>query len=172
MHPGLPASYCLAEGKQQRQVGVDAPVFQAPGRFNAFPGGGDLDQHAINVYALGLIQLNDAFTPGEGGVAVKAQARIHLGRDPAGHSCQNLAAKSHQQAIHDFIQCAAFEFADHAGHQWLVVRLLHRLQDQRRIGGGILRFELRQLLEVARIGNDGGELLERIELVHGSDYRS
>jgi hypothetical protein len=30
-----------------------------------------------------------------------------------------------------------------------------------------LRFELRKLLEVAGIGNDGGELFEGFKLVHG-----
>jgi hypothetical protein len=43
---------------------------------------------------------------------------------------------------------------------------LHRLEDQRGVGGGVLRLELGQLLEVAGIGHHGGELFEGVELVH------
>jgi hypothetical protein len=43
---------------------------------------------------------------------------------------------------------------------------LHCLQDERRVGGGILRLEGIQLLEVAGVGYYGGELFERVELVH------
>ena len=52
-------------------------------------------------------------------------------------------------------------------HQRLVVGFLHRLEDQRRVGGGVLRLELAQLLEVASVGHDRGQLFECVELVHG-----
>jgi hypothetical protein len=52
------------------------------------------------------------------------------------------------------------------GQQRRVLGLLHRLQDERRVGGGVLRRELRQLAEVAGVGHHGGEGLESIELVH------
>jgi len=44
---------------------------------------------------------------------------------------------------------------------------LHRLEDQRRVGGGVLRLELGQLPEIAGVGDHGGDLLERLQLVHG-----
>ena len=47
--------------------------------------------------------------------------------------------------------------------QRLVVVFLHGLQDQRRIGGRVLRLVLGELLEVAGIGHDGGVLLELVE---------
>ena len=40
------------------------------------------------------------------------------------------------------------------------------LQNQRGVGGGVLRLKLRQLHEVAGIGHHSGELLEGVELVH------
>ena len=52
-------------------------------------------------------------------------------------------------------------------HQRLVVGFLHRLEDQRRVGGGVLRLELRQLFEVAGVGHHRGQLFERVELIHG-----
>ena len=52
-------------------------------------------------------------------------------------------------------------------HQRLVVGFLHRLEDQRRVGGGVLRLELTQLFEVACVGHHRGQLFERVELIHG-----
>ena len=49
----------------------------------------------------------------------------------------------------------------------MVVGFLHRLEDQRRVGGGVLRLELRQLFEVAGVGHHRGPLFERVELIHG-----
>jgi hypothetical protein len=43
--------------------------------------------------------------------------------------------------------------------QLLVSRHLHRLQNQRRVGGRVLRLKTADLLEVAGIGHHGGELL-------------
>ena len=47
-----------------------------------------------------------------------------------------------------------------------VIRLLHSLEDEGWIGGGILGLEGAQLLETARVGHHGGELFECVELVH------
>ena len=49
-----------------------------------------------------------------------------------------------------------------------VLRLLRRLQQQRRVGRRVLRPELAHRLDVAGIGNDGGELLERVEQGHAN----
>ena len=64
--------------------------------FNAFPRGGDLDQHAVNRYARGLIQLDNALAACEGGLGVKTQARINFSRHSARHDGQNFTAKTHQ----------------------------------------------------------------------------
>lgn len=39
---------------------------------------------------------------------------------------------------------------------------LHCLEDQGRVGRGILRLKLRQLPEITRIGDHGGQLFERV----------
>ena len=52
------------------------------------------------------------------------------------------------------------EVAHRLFQQRPVFRLLHGLQDQRRIGGRILRRIGFDRLEVAGVGHDGGELLE------------
>ena len=61
------------------------------------------------------------------------------------------------------------------GHRLLqqrrVVGLLHGLQDQRRVGGRIARRELRQLPEVAGVGDHGGVQLELVEGGHGMGSR-
>ena len=58
------------------------------------------------------------------------------------------------------------------GQQGGVFGFLDRLQDQRRVGRRVLRLELGQLLEVAGVGDHGGELFEGVELVHGVYLRS
>ena len=47
--------------------------------------------------------------------------------------------------------------------QRTVVVLLHGLEDQRRVGGRVLRLVLGELLEVTGIGDDSREFLELIE---------
>jgi hypothetical protein len=44
--------------------------------------------------------------------------------------------------------------------------LLYRFQDQRWIGGGVARLELRQLLEISCVGYHRRILLELIQLIH------
>ena len=145
---------------------MDAALLQRLGGLDALPGGGDLDEHPVGRDTFGLVQLDDAFGAGAGGLGVKTQAGIHLGGHTAWHAGQNLAPKTHQQPVHDFIQRAAPELGHRVGQQRLVVGLLHRLQDQRRVGRGVLRAKLRQLLEITGVGDHGGELLQGFELVH------
>jgi hypothetical protein len=47
-----------------------------------------------------------------------------------------------------------------------VFGLLHGLEDQRRVGGRVLRLGNAELLEVTGVGDHGGPLAEGIELVH------
>src|SRR5439155_23295367 len=58
------------------------------------------------------------------------------------------------------------------GQQRRVLGLLHRLEDQRRIGRRVARRKGRKLLEVAGVGNDGGVLPELFELVHRAGWDS
>ncbi len=116
--------------------------------------------------ALSLIELDQPLGAGDAGAAIKTQARIHFGRDPPRNEGQNLATKTHQQPVHQFIQGAAPEARHGLQQQRAVIGLLHRLEDQRRVGGGVLRLVGLNLFEVAAIGHHGGELFQGIELVH------
>ena len=68
--------------------------------------------------------------------------------------------------VHHHIQWLAPVLGDRGGKQRCVVGLLHRFENERGIGRGVLGLEGVKLFEVARVGNDGGVLLERVELVH------
>ena len=146
---------------------MNTALLQLFGGLNPFPSGGHLDQHAVNVNTFSLIELNQALAARHRGHGVKAQPRINFGRNPARNNRQNLAAKAHQQPVHDLVQRPALEAADGVFQQRLVVGFLHRLEDQRRVGGGILRLESGKLMEVTSVGHHGGELFKRVELVHG-----
>ena len=167
LHLGLAASDRLTKRKQQGEVGVNPAALQFFGSDDTLPGGRHLDQHTLSGNAFSLVQRNQTLAPGQCCGAVKAQARVHLGRHPAGYQRQNFAAKTHQQAVHHFIQRLAAKSRHLLLHQRLVVGFLHRLEDQRRVGGGVLRLELRQLFEVAGVGHHRGQLFERVELIHG-----
>ena len=160
LHFGLPAGHCLAKRKKQGEVGVNATAFQALGRLNTFPSRGDFDQHPVSRNALCLVQLNDAFTPGETGIRIETQARIDLGRDTPWYQLKDFTTKPNQKTIHHFIQRAPPELGDGISQQGLVVGLLNRLEDQRRIGRGVLRLEGADLVEITRVGNNRGELFE------------
>ena len=164
---GVAAGHRLAEGEQQRQVAADAFLLELARRLDAFPGGGDLDQHPLARDARGLVQRDQAVRTRDRGGSVEAQARVDLGRDAARHHLQDLQAEAHQHLVDDLVERAAAVRRHRLGQQRRVLGLLHRLQDQRRIGRRILRRELGELLEVAGVGDDGGELLELIELIHG-----
>src|SRR5262245_31511477 len=51
-------------------------------------------------------------------------------------------------------------------HQVFVLRLLRRLVEQRRIGRRILRHILVDSLDVAGVGNDRRETLQRVKKIH------
>jgi hypothetical protein len=146
---------------------VDALVLQDARGLDAFPGRGDLDEHTLAADAGGFVQPDQAVRTRHIGRSIKAQAGIDFGRDTARYHLQDLPPEAHQHLIHHFVQRQPAVGSDRLGQQRRVVGLLHGLEDERRIGGRILRRKLGELLEIARVGDDGGELLELVELVHG-----
>ena len=167
MHFGLPTRHGLAKREQQRQIGVNATLFQLFGGLNSFPGRGDLDQHTVNMNAFGLIKLNETLAPRQGGISVKTQARVHFGRHPSWHRLKNFATKTHQQSVDYFVKRPPTKLVDGCLEQRRIAGLLHCLKDERRVGGCILRLELSQLQKVPRVRNHSGELSQGVELVHG-----
>ena len=165
-HLRLPAGHGLAQGKQQREVAVDAAPLQPLCGADAFPRGGNLDEHALHRHALGLIQLDQALGAGVSGVFVKRQARVHFSGNAPRNQRQDFAAKAHQQPVGHFVQRPAAMRCHGLRQQRRVFGLLHGLENERRVGGGVLRLKLRQLAKVARVGHHGSELPERVELIH------
>ncbi len=160
LHLGLAAGHGLGKRKQQGQVAVDAFALQLSRGLNTFPGRGHLDQHAVFAHALGGEELDDATGAGHGGFGIEAQTRVHFGRNAAGNVFQDLAAKTHQQTVHDLVFALCAVFRHGVGQQRRVFGLLHGFQDQRRVGRGVLRRVCSELVEIARIGNNGGESFE------------
>ena len=167
LYPGLAAGHRLAKREQQRQVGVNAQALQLLGRRNPLPGGRHLDQHPVAVDALGPVKRDQALRPRQAGCGVKAQPGVDLSGHPPRNDGQNLAAKAHQQPIHLLIERAPSKARHGVFEQRHVIRFLHRLENQRWVGGGVAWLISRHLLEVAGVGHHRGVLLECVELVHG-----
>ncbi len=165
-HAGLAAGHGLGKGEQQGEVAVDALALQLLGRADALPRGRDLDQDSVAVHALGPVQRDQPARARQRGLCVEAQARIDLSGHAPGDELQDLDPEAHQQSVHQLHLVGHPMLRDGLGQQRRVLGLLHRFQDERGIGGGILGGVGRQLLEVAGVGDHGGELFEGVELVH------
>lgn len=145
---------------------MNAALLQLACGGNAFPCSGNLDQHAVNMRTSGFVQGNEAFRTRHGGGSVKGQTCVDFCRDTAWHYRENFAAKLHQQTVHHFIQRCIAPLAGGGLQQGLVLRLLHSLQNQGGVGGGILGLVLGDLLEIAGVSHHRGVLLKLFELVH------
>ncbi len=106
-------------------------------------------------------------------VGVERQVRVGFGGDAAGNDFQNFQAEQNQQIVqHVRQQILAAELClvvgDGLVHEELIFRHLRGLEDERRIGRGVARRELLERGEIAGVGDDGGELLELIQLGDGA----
>ena len=109
---------------------MDAALLKNPRSFDAFPGGGHLDEDALGMDASSLIKLDQALGPGDSGLGVEGQAGIYLGGDAARDGVQNFTAKANQNAVHDFVQRLALELGDRGTHQRGIFGLLNRFENQ------------------------------------------
>ena len=162
LHLGLATSHGLGKGEQQREVAMDAFALQLGRGLNALPGRGHLDQHAVFAHAFGGEQLDDTAGAGHGGFGVKAQASVDFGRDAARDVLEDFAAERHEQAVHDLVFALRAKLGNSVGQQRRVLRLLHRLQDQRRVGRGVLGRVSGELVEITGVSDHGGELFEGV----------
>ena len=120
----------LTEGKQQGQIGMNAALLQLAGSLNTLPGRRNLDQHAVYMHPLPLVQLNQAFGTGNSGHGVETQSRIHFSGHTPWNKAQNFTAKTHQQMVHGVVHVARASASNGFCHQRSVFGLLRRLQDQ------------------------------------------
>ena len=162
----------LRQREQQGHVAADAFLFQDGGGADAFPGGGDLDQHALAGNAGVRIQGDQVAALGDCTFRVERQAGIDFGRDAAGDDLQDFLAKRDQQAVDDFGIGGIRMVAHGLFQQRLVFILLHGLQDQRRVRRRVARRVGLNRLEVAGVGHHGSKLLQLFELVHGCTGKS
>ncbi|MNL15686.1 hypothetical protein D3C87_1366900 [compost metagenome] len=94
-----------------------------------------------------------------GGLGIEREPRINLRGHAARHDGQDLAAEGDQELVHHGVQaCAAMMVAHSLLEQGPIFGFLHRLENQGRIGGRVLRRVLLHQLEVAGIGHYRGEL--------------
>ena len=142
-------------------------MLQDARRGDALPRGRELDEHAPAVDAASLVERDEAVRARHAGGGVEAQARVDLGRDTPGHDLQDLETEAHQHLVDDGVLRLAPVRLHGGRKQRCVGRHAHGFQNERRVGGGVARGVLRELLEVAAVGDDGRELLELVELVHG-----
>ena len=139
---------------------------------DAFPGAGDLDQDTLAVDARCLRTADQLAGLGEGGLGIEAQAGIHFGGDAAGNDLEDLAAEADEQLVHEGfglrfgIPALLVGVVERIHHQVLVLRPLRRAEQQRRIGGCILRLEARDGLDIAGIRDYYAVFLQRIEDCH------
>ena len=171
-HAGVGAGSRLAESEQQGQVAVDALPLQLFGGADALPGGGGLDQDALAADAGLFIHTDQLARPLHGGVAVERQAGVHLGGNPSRHDGEYLATHIHREAVAAVGQLFLVGTPLGAGpvarcvQQSGVVGQGGGLQQQRGVGGGILRVKAPDGLDIAGVGHHVGHRLELFEFTH------
>ena len=166
LHLGLTTGHRLAKSKQQGQIGVDAFALQLGCGLNAFPSRRNFDQYPITGDALGCIQRDEAPCACRARSRIKTQTGVDFSRHATRNGLENFTTKTHQQVVHHHVQRLTTVLGNGLREQGQVFWFLYRFQDQGRVGRRILRLELGQLFEITGIGHHGGELFERVELVH------
>jgi len=148
---------------------VDAILFQDLGGADAFPGRGDLDQHALARHAGLFVQVDDLAGLGQQSLFVKGQACIHFGGNTARDGFENAGAHGDREGVRGQADVTV-AVADGLLQQVLVTVQGSCLEQQRRVGGGVDRLEFGDGIEVAGVGDNGGHLLELFQL--GSHVRA
>ena len=162
LHFRLRAGHGLGHGKKQREIAVDAFLFQHLGGFDALPRRSDLDQNAVAREAGLFIERDELAALGDGARGVERQARVGFRRDATGDDLEDFETEGDEDAVHRGVHIR--RSGDGLIHDRGVLRLGRGGEDERGIRGRVLRLESAHGLEIARVGDDLGEFLERIEL--------
>ena len=160
---------------------MNALLFQDLGGFDAFPGGGDLDEDAIAADAGLAIEADQLAGFGDRGFGVKAQAGIDLGGDAAGDDFEDLLAEGDADFIEGFAHHlfgGGRRAADLAGFaqggvdQVLVGRNLGGRQDQGGVGGGVPGGELLDRIDVTGVGDHNGHRGQLVEEIGHAGHQT
>lgn len=165
---------------------------ELPGGLDALPGGAQLDEHTFLGNALLSIELdqplglgdlekakfkaeaiaNRSYLLGYLALLVEAEPGVDLGGDSAGDDLEDLATEEDEELVDGgldlCLEAAALAASEGNGGVDETLVLLHpgRGEDEAGVGGGVLRLELLHGLEVAGVGDDGGQGLELLEGGH------
>ena len=93
---------------------------------------------------------------------VERETRIHLSRNLARHNLQDLATELHKQVVDgrinldvDVLAAVLLAVLDSLINELRILGLLGRSEDERRVGGGVLRLVLLDGGEVTGVSDDG-----------------
>jgi hypothetical protein len=144
---------------------VDAVFFEDLGGFDAFPGGGDFDEHAVAADAGFFVEGDDLAGFGDGGGGVEGEPGVHFGGDAAGDDFEDFETENDEEAVDDGGQRGGgagvgdglVEERGVGGHRG-------GFEDEGRVGGRVAGGEFLHGGEVAGVGDDDGELLQLVEL--------
>lgn len=142
---GLGSSNGLDKGEKQSQVNVDAVLgLKLTGSLDTLPGRGNLDENSVLLNTLGLVKINDLKGLLDGGILVKGDASINLGRDTARDNLQDLRAKLDKENVQSSLSLlgkrarAGLDGSNSVVNEGSVLSLLRGGKDEGRVGGGIL----------------------------------
>lgn len=166
---GLSSSDGLDGREHERQVAVDAVLgLQDLGSLDTLVGGSDLDENAALIDAELLVQVNDVQSLADRLLGVVREGSVDFGGDLAGDDLEDAATELNQETVEGVVDLLIDGGALNDSHQYvahlqspksdntylvLAVRdsgvdelsvrgVLSRSEDQRRVGGSILRLVL------------------------------
>src|SRR5262249_28958678 len=139
---------------------------------NAFPRAGNFDQNPLATNPGILVHADQLAGLGQRSLGVKTKAGIDLSGDTTGNDLEDLATEGDEQLVHERNAAGRGVAGGPHGkveclvHEVLVVRLLGRLEKERRIRGRVLRLVFGDGFEIARVGHDGRVAFQRFEKIH------
>jgi hypothetical protein len=139
----------LDEREHQGEIGVDTVVtLEDLSSLDTLPCGSDLDQDAVLGDALLAVELNKVESLVDGGFGIERVTSVDLCGDLTGDDLENLLAELNKETVEGIINLLVdraallLSIVDGDIDQLGVLLLLRSSEDERRVGGSILRLVL------------------------------
>jgi hypothetical protein len=139
----------LDEREHKGEVGVNAVVtLEDLSSLDTLPGGSNLDQDAVLGDALLAVKLDQVESLVDGGFGVERVTGVDLGRDLSGDDLENLLTELNEETVESIVNLLVdratllLGVVDGNIDQLSILLLLGGCEDERRVGGGILRLVL------------------------------